>query len=85
MEDWLMPVTMTAGSTTSTGCGFSFPKLSNNLSDWLMAPVRLNKDIATPIDDMSNDASIQTWLHKIKQCPMEEEDDDYEFIEDESG
>ena len=36
------------------------------------------------LGSMSTDASIKTWLHKIKQNPFEE-DDEYDFVEEMSG
>lgn len=36
------------------------------------------------LEGFSTDASIKTWLHKIKQNPFEEEDE-YDFVEEMSG
>lgn len=94
LEDWLLYPA--AGTTVNSDPRFTFPKLSNNLSDWLKAPITvtkkpapssyvtpLKKDSLPPLEGLSTDASIKTWLHKIKQSPYEEdEEDDYDFVEE---
>ncbi|XP_045213454.1 uncharacterized protein LOC123564155 [Mercenaria mercenaria] len=93
IEDWLL---YPSGSTSvNSDPRFTFPQLSNNLSDWLRAPISmttsskpapvvtsLKQKTLTPVEGISTDASIKTWLHKIKQSPHEEEEDDYDFVEE---
>lgn len=93
IEDWLLYPP--SGASVNSDPRFTFPKLSNNLSDWLRAPIKvpakptssplvtpLKRDTLPPFEGISTDASIKTWLHKIKQCPYEEEEDDYDFVEE---
>ncbi|KAL4239675.1 Nuclear receptor coactivator 4 [Mactra antiquata] len=94
LDDWLLyPSTNT---TVNSDPRFTFPQLSNNLSDWLRAPISvtsscdkstpmsvLKQECVAPLEGISTDASIKTWLHKIKQFPYEEdEEEDYDFVEE---
>lgn len=96
LEDWLL-YSSTSSASSNTDPKFTFPKLSNNLSDWLRAPssVMTTKPVTgadaaidtrpmEKLEGFSTDASIKTWLHKIKQNPFEE-DDEYDFVEEMSG
>lgn len=93
IEDWLLYPS--GSSAVTSDPRFTFPQLSNNLSDWLRAPLSvtstskqtpvmstLKPSTLTPVEGISTDASIKTWLHKIKQSPHEEEEEDYDFVEE---
>lgn len=93
IQDWLL---YPCGSTgVNSDPRITFPKLSNNLSDWLRAPISMTTaskpaPVMTPLqqtmlpefEGISTDASIKTWLHKIKQSPYEEDEEEYDFVEE---
>lgn len=88
VEDWLMkPVDKPDIKPSVGGANFAY-NASNNLSDWLKSPFTMVtaspfKQGALPMTGgMSADASVKTWLHKIKQNPYEEDEEDYDFIEE---
>lgn len=83
IEDWLLYPT-SASNCGPSGSNYYDNNPPYNPADWLTAPPQrpLGSDGGRPLEAMSADASIKNWLYKIKQCPYEEEDDDFEFIDE---
>ena len=83
IEDWLLYPASDANCTVADNSYLPPNSPPYNLSEWLKAPPQQTSG-ATPLEKLSTDASIKNWLHKIKQCPLEEEED-FEFVEEMSG
>ncbi|KAK3579480.1 hypothetical protein CHS0354_028293 [Potamilus streckersoni] len=81
LEDWLaVPSTVTTPSNNKHK--LSLPDFSKKTSDWLKQPFTM--DTVPTVTSISSDVSIQTWLHKIKQDPCEEQEEDFEMIEEQA-
>ena len=87
IEDWLLYPSSDANCTNSDSSYLRPRSPPYNMSEWLKTPSQKTEGSnlsSTPLEKLSTDASIKNWLYKIKQCPLEEEED-FEFVEEMSG